>query len=222
MVIYVYNISSLPLDDDSALGRTLRDVASFANLGLSAFVVTAVAARFVFPSVSLEGHAWWLLRTAPVSISAVWWSKFWIGFVPLAALAVPLVAVTNSYLGVPWDLTSVFVATMVPLVAALVSMGLAFGATYPRFDTRNAAQIATGFGAIVYMVASLGLITAVVALLAWPVSRVFWRGLAIATLSRLEVAAVAGLAAGVAVLLAGTWEIARRVGQRRLGELTPI
>jgi len=38
-----------------------------ANLGLGEFVATAVAVRFVYPMVSLEGRAWWLLRTAPVS-----------------------------------------------------------------------------------------------------------------------------------------------------------
>jgi hypothetical protein len=56
-------------------------------------------------------------------------------------------------------------------MAAVVSLGLAFGATYPRFDTQNAAQIATGFGAILYMLACLGLIALVVALEAWPVTR---------------------------------------------------
>ena len=33
------------------------------------------------------------------------------------------------------------------VIAAIVSLGLAFGAAYPQLDTQNAAQIATGFGA---------------------------------------------------------------------------
>jgi len=41
----------------------------------------------------------------------------------------------------------VFMATLLLVVAAIVSLGLAFGAAYPRVDTQNGRQIATGFGA---------------------------------------------------------------------------
>jgi hypothetical protein len=50
-------------------------------------------------------------------------------------------------------------------------MGLAFGAVHPKLDTGNAAQIATGFGAMMYMAAALGLTFVVVALAAWPIGR---------------------------------------------------
>src|SRR5581483_10343710 len=131
------------------------------------------AVRFVYPMISLEGRAWWILRTAPVALRRLWWSKFWIAFVPLLGFAEVLVAVTSHLLGTPAPITAVFLVTLVPLVGAVVSLGLAFGAAYPRLDTQNAAQIATGFGAIVYMVTSLLLIAAVVGLEAWPVVRLF-------------------------------------------------
>src|SRR5262249_56824249 len=108
---------------------------------------------------------------APAPLAGLWWSKFWIGYVPLVVFAELLVATTNTLLGVPAPVTLLFLLTLVPLMAAVVSLGLAFGATYPRFDTQNAAQIATGFGAILYMLACLGLIALVVALEAWPVAR---------------------------------------------------
>jgi len=169
--IYLYNFSALPLDDGTPLADAMRDLATILNLGLGAFVTTAVAVRFVFPMVSLEGRAWWILRTAPVPLSGLWWSKFWIGYVPLVAFAELLVATTNGLLRVPAPVTITFLLTLLPLMAAVVSLGLAFGAAYPRFDTQNAAQIATGFGAILYMLACLGLIALVVALEAWPVTR---------------------------------------------------
>ena len=149
----------------------MRDLATILNLGLGAFVTTAVAVRFVFPMVSLEGRAWWILRTAPVPLAGLWWSKFWIGYVPLLAFAEVLVATTNALLRVPAPVTITFLLTLLPLMAAVVSLGLAFGTAYPRFDTQNAAQIATGFGAILYMLACLGLIALVVGLEAWPVTR---------------------------------------------------
>jgi ABC-2 type transport system permease protein len=197
VVLYLYNFSVLPVDDGSPLASAMRELSAFLNLGLSAFVTTSVAVRFVFPAVSLEGRSWWILRTAPIPLTTIWWSKFAIGFLPLTLLGEALVVVTNRFLGVAPGLTLLFMGTLLLLVAAIVSLGLAFGAAYPRFDTLNPAQIATSFGALVYMVTCLGLIALVVALEAWPVSRVFWYRVGRAPLGAREVAVVAAALAAV-------------------------
>jgi ABC-2 type transport system permease protein len=217
--IYVYNFSVLPLEDGSPLGRAMRDIATVLNLGLAAFVSTAIAVRFVYPMVSLEGRAWWILRTAPVALSRVWWSKFWIGYVPLVGFAALLIAGTNGYLAVPPLLTAVFLATLVPLMAALVSLGLGFGAAYPRLDTQNAAQIATGFGAIVYMVTSLTLITLVMVLEAWPTWRLLRYYRAPEAFGAGEMAGFAASYAAPFVAMVVAFVVARRVGLRALERL---
>jgi ABC-2 type transport system permease protein len=221
VIVYVYNFSVLPIDDGSALATTLRDVVAFCNLGLAAFVTAAVAVRFVYPAVSLEGRAWWVLRAAPVPLAALWWSKFAIAFVPLVLLGEALVAVTNRFLGVAPGLTVVFMATLVFVIAAIVSLGLAFGAAYPRLDSKNAAQISTGFGGVVYMLSCLGVIAAVIALEAWPVSRLFWHGVAAAPVGGVERAAIALGFAAVAAGTAGLWALGRRVALRHLADLQP-
>ena len=219
VVIYVYNFTALPIAENTPLGIVLRDVATFCNLGLAAFVVTSVAVRFVYPTISLEGRSWWILRTAPVPLGRLWWSKFWIGFGPLIVLGEVLVVLTNHLLGVSPLATAVFAATLVPLVAAIVSMGLGFGASYPRLDTQNAAQIATGFGAIVYMVSALGLVALVVLLEAWPISRLlgFGRG-APATASARAGFALLAFAAALAPC-AWAFVSSRRRGIRALERL---
>ena len=218
--IYLYNFSALPLGDGTPLAVAMRDLATILNLGLGAFVTTAVAVRFVFPMVSLEGHAWWILRTAPVPLAQLWWSKFWIGYLPLVVFAELLVATTNGLLHVPLPVTVVFLLTLVPLMAAAVSLGLAFGAAYPRLDTQNAAQIATGFGAILYMLACLALIALVVALEAWPVSRLLWQARSIGGVPATQMAALLALAtvAGGGAALAAFW-VAKRSGLRALARL---
>src|SRR5882672_9634978 len=99
VVVYVYNFSVLPIDDGTPLAATIRDVVAFCNLGLAAFVTASVAVRFVYPSISLEGRAWWVLRSAPVPIATLWWSKFVVAFVPLTLLGEALIVVTNRALG---------------------------------------------------------------------------------------------------------------------------
>lgn len=219
VVVYIYNFSALPVDDGTPLAATLREVVAFANLALAAFVTAAVAVRFVYPVVSLEGRAWWVLRSAPLSLRTLWWSKFWIAFLPLAALGEILIVVTGRFLGVAPEQTVLFMVTLVLLIAAIVSLGLAFGAAYPRLDTRNAAQIATGFGGVIYMVACLALITVVVALEAWPVSRLFWHQFAPFPVTTSEQAAIGIAFAGVAMVTLITWAVARQMAIRRFARL---
>jgi len=217
--IYVFNFRALPTSDGTPLAIVLRDVAAFCNLGLAAFVTTAVAVRFVYPMISLEGRSWWILRSAPISIRELWWSKFCIGYVPLLVLGEVLVAATNYFLDVGHGLTVVFALTLIPLVAAIVSLGLAFGAAYPRLDTQNAAQIATGFGAILYMVVCLGVITAVCALEAWPITRLFWTSNGSLPLLPWERPLLVTAFAATFVALAITFEGSRRSAQRALARL---
>jgi ABC-2 type transport system permease protein len=174
VAIYVYNFRALPIDGDGVLAEEMRHIAIILNLGLGAFVTTAVAVRFVFPMVSLEGRAWWILRTAPVPLARIWQTKFWMGFIPLAAFAIGLVVLTNRILQVPPLPATIIAGLLVGLVAAIVAMGLSFGAIHPKLDTGNAAQIATGFGAMVYMVAALGLTAVVVGFAAWPIGCLLW------------------------------------------------
>ena len=54
----------------------------------------------IFPSISLEGQSFWIVKTAPLPLSRLWWSKFWTGLVPLLVLGEVLVVATNYYLKV--------------------------------------------------------------------------------------------------------------------------
>ena len=66
LLIYIFNIKSLPIHSGERIPFSLVIVISFLNLGLAGFVLAAVAARFIFPAVSLEGRQMWLLRSSPL------------------------------------------------------------------------------------------------------------------------------------------------------------
>jgi len=53
IVIYIYNFRVLPMTGSYVPTVYLTNLLAFLNLGLAGFVVSAVAARFVFPAVSL-------------------------------------------------------------------------------------------------------------------------------------------------------------------------
>jgi ABC-2 type transport system permease protein len=168
VVVYVFNIKFLPLKGD---GMTffLRNVVPFLNLVLAGFVLASIAARFIFPGVSLEGRTLWLLRSSPMSVRDLLWSKFWVGTVPLLLLALVIVGVTNYLLQVSAFMFVVSTVTIALMTLALAGLALGFGTMFPQFETENAAQIPTSFGGLLFMMTSVAVIGGVVVLEARPV-----------------------------------------------------
>ena len=142
----------------------------FLNQGLAGFVLAAIAARFIFPSVSLEGRQLWLLRSSPLDHRTLLWSKYWIGAVPLLVLAVIITLVTNTMLKASAFMMVVSMATTIGFTIAASAMALAMGVFYPQFETENAAQIPTSFGGLLFMMASVTLLGVLIAAEAAPVA----------------------------------------------------
>jgi len=168
VVVYVFNIKYLPLRGEG-ITFFLRNVVPFLNLVLAGFVIASVAARFIFPGVSLEGRTMWLLRSSPMPMTALLWSKFWVGTVPLLVVAVSIVGVTDFLLQVSPFMFVVSLVTITLMTLALAALALGIGTLFPQFETENAAQIPTSFGGLVFMMTAIALIAGMVILEARPV-----------------------------------------------------
>jgi ABC-2 type transport system permease protein len=168
VVVYVFNIKFLPLTQ-AGVTFFLVNVIPFLNLVLAGFVLASIAARFLFPGVSLEGRTMWLLRSSPMSMRDLLWAKFWVGTLPLLILALGIVSVTDYLLKVTPFMFTVSVVTIALMTFALAGLAVAFGTLFPQFETENAAQIPTSFGGLLFMMSSVTLIGAVVILEARPV-----------------------------------------------------
>ena len=142
VVVYLYNFQVLDLDRIPYMAGFIKNFYAFLNLGLAAFVMATVAARFVFPAVSAEGAAFWIIRTAPITYRDFLWSKFWSGLVPLLLMSVTLTVVANEFLAVAPFLKVVTAAGITLMSFALVGLATGLGARYPRFSADNASQVA--------------------------------------------------------------------------------
>jgi ABC-2 type transport system permease protein len=165
VVVYIFNIKALPLHRGEQVGFYQVTLVSFLNLGLAGFVLASIAARFIFPAVSLEGRQMWLLRSSPLDLRALLWSKYWVGTTPLLVLGMLLTGLTNVLLKVSPFMMAVSMTTMFALTLAISAMALGFGAVYPQFETENAAQIPTSFGGLVFMMATVALLGVVIVVL---------------------------------------------------------
>jgi ABC-2 type transport system permease protein len=212
VVVYVVNIRYLPLSGE---GMTffIVNVIPFLNLALSGFVLASVAARFLFPAVSLEGRTWWLLRSSAMSMRDLLWAKFWTGTLPLLVLAVGIVAVTNVLLQVSPFMFAVSLGTITLLTFAIAGLAIGFGTMYPRFESENAAQIPTSFGGLLFMMTAIGLIGAVLFLEARPIYTWLTARSAGEPVAPTEL--VTGLALAATACLLATF-IPLRLAQRRL------
>lgn len=168
VVVYIFNIKFLPIRGEGVT-FFVANLVPFLNLVLAGFVLASIAARFIFPGVSLEGRTMWLLRSSPLAMRDLLWSKFWVGTIPLLFFAVGLVLTTGLLMEVSQFILVVSVLTITMMTFAISGLAIGFGTLFPRFETENAAQIPTSFGGLLFMMASIVVIGIVITLEARPV-----------------------------------------------------
>jgi ABC-2 type transport system permease protein len=217
--VYLYNFHVLDLERIPYISTLVKNAYAFVNLGLAAFVLSAVAVRFVFPAVSAEGPAFWIVRKAPTPMRAFLWSKFWTGLVPVLVMAETLTILSNRFLGVSSALQWVDAVAIFFMTFALVGLAAGMGARYPRFRAENLTQVAGSYGGIAFMVLAVGFIVIEIALVGWPTSMYLWydyKRLPIPAAWQLFI--VASLAAAAALAIATFW-MGMRSGIRALEDM---
>lgn len=217
VAVYVLNIRALPIFSHGRAPLFLVTLIVFLNLGLSGFVLAAIAARFVFPAVSLEGRQMWLLRSAPVDPRALFRSKYWMTALPLTALGATITAVTDLMLHASPFMLIVSLGTIILFTLAATALALTFGTFYPQFTSENAAQIPTSFGGVAFMMSAVSLLGLIITIEAVPVAgylRARQFGAAFGVSAGVVVALI-----GVAMLCTATTVVSLRLGMRRMQEL---
>lgn len=173
VAVYLYNFSVLPLDMSPVRVDFFQNQICFLNLALAGFVLSAVSARFVFPAISSEGEAYWIVRSSPLRPRRFLWAKCAVYLFPLLILGEVLIVATNMLMDAA-PLMKVLTATsMVLMVLGITAMGVGLGAIYPDFQHHNIAQVATGFGGMTYMILSASFVALTAVLEAGPVYILF-------------------------------------------------
>jgi len=164
--VYLFNIRHLPY---VAEFPWLRIVVSYMNLSLTGFILAAVAVRYAYPAVSLEGRSYWLIRSAPIRLRSVVLTKFFLHFFPFLLLSEALVISGQLFLSRDPFMLILWIATTSLIALGLTGLGVGMGAAFPRFRHESAAKIAMGAGGISFMALALAYVGAVLLLLAVPV-----------------------------------------------------
>lgn len=216
MIVYIYSFKLLPFERAAMPSFFLQNLISFLNLGMVAFVTSAVAVRFVFPMVSLEGDSFWIIRSSPLSLKDFLWAKFWSSLLPLLLLAETLIILSNLMLKVTPFMMYLGIATIFTMTFGITALGVGLGAIFPKFKHENVAQIPTGFGGIVYMLLAMLFIGIVILLEAWPVYRIFTAQTLGSRLSVLGYLSIFVSFAAVIAIQGLTFLLSMKIGLKRL------
>jgi ABC-2 type transport system permease protein len=169
VLLYLYNFRVLDLQRIPYMSEFIKNVYAFVNMGMAGLVMSTVAVRFVFPAVSAEGAAFWIIRTSPVSLHDFLWSKFWSGLVPVLILTEALTVAANEFLGVEPFLKVTAAFAIACMSFALVGLASGLGARYPRFGA-DPSQAAGSYGGVAFMMQAVLFVLAIIALVGWPSS----------------------------------------------------
>jgi len=166
LVVYIISLHRTPIYFKDPFWRT---IVSFINLGFTGYVFATLSIRFIYPTISLEGLSFWILKTSPLSIREIFFSKLIVNLLIGIFLVESLVILSNLLLDVGIVLTLFSSIVVLFFALSLVSISMGFGAILPDLRERNPSKIASGPGGLLTALLSLTYIALSASVLAWPV-----------------------------------------------------
>jgi ABC-2 type transport system permease protein len=164
-LLYLYSLQSIqPPTHVGAITLQLWDMCTiFSSVVLSSIIILSICARFVFPSVSLEGQSFWILQSAPLRSREILRAKHICWFIPTACMSSIIFSSGGLALGLEPILVLALCATGIIFSHGLVALGVGIGARFARFDWEHPTELSTSWGNLIYT--GCGLIVIMLSLL---------------------------------------------------------
>ena len=156
------------------------EIPAFTYLALftfTGFLMGALALRFVFPMMSLEGRSYWVVLSAPVRLRALYWIKLVVGVVVVLGLGILVSVFSNVPFvrlaqGDPLLLVLGGITTFC-LSLAMVGLNLGFGGFFANYQEKNPIRLASSQGATLTFLLNLFLLVLLIAVMAFPIMGYF-------------------------------------------------
>lgn len=150
--LYFLNLGSLGYGD---LSPVWSNLISFLNLFSLSAVMSSLSARFIFPQMSLESRALWMVGLSPTSLPKLMLIKFGVAAVTLGVVGISLSQVSMMMLEVS-PLNRMFGNLLMPCVAfTLAGMSAGLGSLFMEVGSKTPAQILNGYGGTLNLILTL-------------------------------------------------------------------
>lgn len=152
-IVYVYNFKYFDTLHSSGFFSTVT--LYITHIALTGMVMITLAARFLYPSISVEGKAVWVLQAAPITAHDLLRAKVRWAAWPMMILStvLSLLGVWFTHLNFLWATVTVWSGWLMTLIVLGLSVGM--GAMRPRFNLPNPQMASAGLGGISFMLISL-------------------------------------------------------------------
>jgi len=151
VVVYLYNFKMLPVKRSVFEEEYVTNIISFLNLGLVGFIITSLAARFIYPSIGGEGGAFFIIRSSPLSMRRFLYSKYIFYIVPFTILSLLLVITSDHLLNIKGPMWWISVTGSTLITWTVVALALGFGMIYADFKAENRAAALGSIGAVLFL-----------------------------------------------------------------------
>lgn len=138
------------------------------NFFYSAVIISGLSGRWVFPSISLEGNNFKLIKSSPLSLEDFLKAKFFLGFTPLLFLGQALIIVSSLILHWPPAFILLSMLTMALLCYGITSLCLILGMRQADFSIREPLDFALSYRGFLCLVWELIFTSAVIVLVGIP------------------------------------------------------
>lgn len=122
----------------------------------NSFLLVSLAVRFVYPMLSLEGETMWLLRSSPVSLARVLYTKLLPSVIFLSSIGALLgYAAPSPFKNFQGLITASIIYGSLGGVV-FPSLAMIFGGVFANYKENNAVRISSSHGATVSLLVSVG------------------------------------------------------------------
>ncbi len=190
LIVFLASVSSLSIKLESP---ELKGVVYLIVFIFNIFLINSIALRFGFPMISLEGNAYWSIRSAPISATTMYWIKFSIIMTFLTVLSIVIAwlsnipylyaqKVINQYPMPPSivephtsiKILAYYSIIVTPIITAtLVSINVGLGSVYSNFIEKNPIRIASSQGATMTFLLSVVYLVIILAVFYLPTTMMF-------------------------------------------------
>lgn len=150
IVVYVFNIKFLPKEIE-----TFKVAVTLLNFATLSFVVASIAARFTFPSISMEGEGFYLIKSLPYKTKMLILSKFLFSFVPITLISFLIFFISVRFINLKGISYYYFLFLIIPTSLFICSLAIFFGSLNPNFKEKNPNKILVSFEGFQYMFFSM-------------------------------------------------------------------
>ncbi len=150
--VYLVNFQNLKNAKDIISVNWWQVMLAISNISLGTCVLTAIATRFIFPSISIEGKNYELLKTLPITKRKFIFYKFLTWLCPYTIFS--FVILCSGALAIDANMETILVTALlsIALSISISSCAIWHGTKYAKFEWNHPTEISASIGSLIFMI----------------------------------------------------------------------